>query len=321
MERERAFRLLRSSKADTTLDAHTHSGTDNYNILTKRYPTSQSIADLVLKLKSIGIDYAVNFVAPASYFYFDFKNLASWRHSVRPAEDYPYQSANRQMMYEIKLFGEDKIFPFFTVFPGHKEDAQAEELDRLAKADTIFGLKLHTTATKSKATDLINSPLISVARKHSLPFLIHSKNDEYADPIHVIELAKNYPDLRFCIAHAAMFKKSIFKEAQNLNNVFLDVVPFRTLCKIGSEKSAEDKTQDLLKLFYENPIVALTQLASEFPDKILWGTDEPWTIVTNDLTSDVYLSSYKDEFDVLNSVSLGIKRNISRTNTLKFLFG
>jgi predicted TIM-barrel fold metal-dependent hydrolase len=226
------------------------------------------------------------------------------------------------MLYETELFGEERIFPFFTIFPGYEEGAQAEEIERLAKANVIFGLKLHTLATRSKATDLEGSPFIEVAQEYSLPLLIHSRDDEYSDPNNIVELAKVYPDLRFCVAHAAMFNERIFEIARAQGNLFIDVVPLLTLCNIASGKIAEGRAQGLLELPYEDPLAVLRQLANRFPELILWGTDEPWTTVTNDQTKGVHLkSSYKAEVSILDLLPEDARRNISNVNTIKFLFG
>lgn len=324
MERSRTYRVLQTAKpGNTQIDAHTHSGTDNYNLFARRYPSSQSVPDLVSKVGANGLRFAVNFVAPGSHFYFDFPSMTkSGLLLPLPEEDYPYQVANRQMLYEVDLLGGGNIFPFFTIFPGYNEEAQTEEIERLAGEDRIYGLKLHTMATRTKANSLIDGNFIKLARDHSLPMLIHSRDDNYSDPINAIRLASSSPDVRICISHAAIFNKGVFASAERMSNVFFDVAPFLTLCTIASEKIKRGEGQNLLELQYENPEIALAQLISQFPYKILWGSDEPWTTVTNDATSNVFIrSSYKAEVDVLNSLPPEMRTRISNLNTVKFLFG
>lgn len=317
------------SKTDThkpVIDGHTHAGFDHYSIIRKRYPTSQSIKDLVFKLDNSGIDFSITFPCPNSTYYFDLMSLPTQEQVLepRPIEAFPYEFSNRQLFYESSLFGKDKIMPFGIIFPGYEEDNQVKSLEEYAQKGFLFGLKHHTMVGGISAKKLINSPFIDFARKYSLPIMIHSGVDKNSRPENVMDLAKHHPDVRFCIAHAGEFEKSIYEMFLKIHykNVFFDCSPFISISTLGKMDVRKGETSGRLKLEYDNPQQALIQLYNIIPENLIWGTDEPWTTITDDLKGKILVKvDYQDEVDLLNTLPKNIREAISFTNTTRFLFG
>ena len=327
VERDKIKNILVNQKGqDIRVDVHTHCGFDHFNIIRRRYPTSQSVKDLVFKLEATGIDYAVSFQCANSTYYFDFRELPRKSHKLipLPAESFPYEFANRQLFYEVSLFGDDRILPFATILPKYDEGKQVESLSEYAKKNCLFGLKLHTLATLTYVKDLLGSAFMELATNYSLPVMIHSGPDEYSRPEKIIELAQSYPKVRFCIAHAARFEQSAFDMfSGNRNpNVFFDTSPFLSLCSLTPLDIQRGVGGIKLDLPYGNPRDALIKLYSFASENLVWGTDEPWTTITDDTQQGILAKfGYRDEVDLLNSLPKEIKIAIANDNIQKFLFG
>jgi len=325
-EREQTRDILGNQRgADISIDVHTHSGSDHMNLIRKRYPTSQSVKDMELKLRLAGIDYAVSFPCPSAFYYFDFRDFAEKGKQLtpQPAEQVPFEYANRQLIYEASLFGNDKILPFASILPHHEEQKQAEALEQYAKDGHIFGLKLHTLPTRVNPRELTDSPLMQLAESYSLPVMIHSGPDEYSRPEDIIRLARHHKSARFCVAHVGRFVQGAFEILEPSDtNVFFDTSPFLSLCKYVPMEIERGKGGPRLNLPYDNPRSALIMLHSMLPNRLIWGTDEPWTTITDDAQQKILTKfDYFDEAKLLQSLPDETKIQIANDNTQQFLFG
>ncbi len=309
---------------NSLIDSHTHCGFGHYNLIQQRYPTSQSVIDLESKTELAGIDFVISFPFPGELYYFDiFANSESDLPQHPPIEKFPYHFANRQLLYEISLFGNNRIIPFANIYPNHEEGQQADYLDELAKQGLIFGLKLHTLATQYSAEALAKSPFLDVSRAHSLPVIIHSGPDDISHPMNVVELAETNPDIRFCIAHIARFEKQVFDYIRNnnLQNVFIDTAPLLSLCKLTQLDINNGIGGEKLNLPYDSPQQTLVELCKLMPGHIVWGTDEPWTTITDDKQKQILMKArYGDEVAILRSIPPKLTKEIAHDNPIKLLF-
>ncbi len=327
IERKKVQDILGEQKGgDVSIDVHTHNGFDHMNTIRRRYPTSQSIKDLELKLRLASIDYAVSFPCPSSFYYFDFRDFSEKDRKLTPlpAEAVPFEHANRQMIYEVSLFGNGRIFPFASILPQHNELRQVESLEQYAKKGYLFGLKLHTLPTRTKPSELTDSPFIELATIYSLPIMIHSGPDEFSRPENIIALARHHQSVRFCIAHAGRFEKNAYDMLlrEGDTNVFLDTSPFLSLCALTPLDMQRGKGGIKLDLPYDDPGNALTQLYSLMPNNLVWGTDEPWTTIMDDTQQTILTKfDYFDEANLLKSLPSDIRVKIANDNTQRFLFG
>ena len=319
-------RFEKGEFAQSLIDAHTHAGFDHYAVIRKRYPSSQSIKDLVLKLESSNIDFAVTFPCPNSTYYFDLRSLPTKEQVLEPlpTETFPYEFSNRQLMYEVSLFGNDRVFPFAIIFPGFEEGKQIKSLRDYIKKGLLFGLKHHTLVGGISAKNLIGTRFIDLAKKNSLPIMIHSGVDAQSRPENIMDLAEEYPDVRFCIAHAGEFEKSAYERFSRgqYDNLYFDCSPFTSICFLATLDIKRKPRVKKLELNYEKPEEALTQLYNIIPDNLIWGTDEPWTTITDNVTGDILLKvDYQDEVKLLKNLPKDIRFKIGNRNTLRFLFG
>jgi len=324
IERERTRDII-ISNSNILIDIHSHCGYGHFNVIKRRYPSTQSVVDLASKTKSAGIEYVVSFPFPGSSYYFDIPESAKGNlHVPNPIEEFPYHFANRQLFYEVSLFGKGRILPFANIYPQHEEQKQADYLEQLAKEKVLFGLKLHTLATQYSALSLSNSPFLEIARHYSLPVLIHSGPDKNSDPMNIVKLAEQYTDIRFCIAHAARFEKNVFDYLTDngLKNIFLDTSPFLSITKLTPLDIERGVGGCKLNLSYNKPMQALVELCQIAPEFVVWGTDEPWTTITDDHQGKILLKAkYEDEVSLLQSLPENLKKKIAHDNSTRFLFG
>jgi hypothetical protein len=84
----------------------------------------------------------------------------------------------------------------------HKEILKPELLTLIEKnRHLIYGLKLHPFESRLKITSPKMVPYLELARKYSLPILVHTAEDRYSDVTLLGEVAARYPDLTFIAAH------------------------------------------------------------------------------------------------------------------------
>lgn len=321
-ERLEIFDSLRDS-SHKVIDTHAHAGFDATNIVRRRYPIAQSIVDMTRKMQSNGISFTALFPSPSDLFWFDARKVAFegiWEQATQPAERFPYEHANIAHFTEVELFGNGKIMPFANILPGVKETEQLELLKQLRESDRLFGLKLHTLATHTHATKLIGSRFTEFAYENSLPIMVHSGADEYSRPNLIVEVAKKYPEVRICIAHTGDYEKDLFKTltSDDCPNLFTDLAPHITNCYFANQR----KDGLILDLDYAKPRDVIMDIYKLIPYRLLWGTDEPWTTVTDGANQRILTKVlYEDEINLLNSLPELVQTNISYTNTMRYLFG
>jgi predicted TIM-barrel fold metal-dependent hydrolase len=274
------------------IDIHTHSGADWANFSVPRYPALQNLGDLVRRAAANRVDALATMPMPAF----------EYRPAVRKSdgtEDFPYRAANRYLLYEAELFqhSELAILPFLAVHPGERVREQLQALERAARQESLYGLKLHTLATGTNARELIGSPLVEFAIRNDLPITIHSGTDKFPHtrPRHALELAEAHPALRVCIAHLGNFDSVALARAREMPNVFLDTAPFLVLCRLAQVSDEWMLSRNHQALPFDKPLHVLRELCEMLPGRLIWGSDEPWSIATGSRGAVLERSSYEAE--------------------------
>jgi len=308
---------LKEVGLNKAIDCHTHSGgTDYFNLHRGGEPKTQSVDDLLLKARQLaGVDRVVTFPLPSSSYY-DIRELAT-RNQKRPSgtQDFPYQLENTALIVKCKTV--DNVFPFMCIDPSTLTREQIDALQTLYEKEKFFGLKLHTAATHSKATDLAPAGFVDFALEKNIPIMIHSGlRNEHDHPHHIIELAKDYPRLRICVAHLACLDEETIGLIPSLENVFIDTSPFMQIC---------DRVRNGNRGMYspnhinpDDPVNSMRLYYLMLKNDLIWGTDEPWT------NSESYRGSYAEEAEIiakLCELSPDTMVDITTTNSERFLFG
>lgn len=291
---------------DGVIDVHTHSGSiDVYNFQIGHLPFSQSAKDLALKARMAGINLTVTFPFPTSGFY-DARELVKGKRVLSNSQDFPYQLENQAVTAGCKKQGE-KLLPFVCVDPSAMAKEQLDYLSKLYDQQRFFGLKLHTVAANSSATDLGKSGFVDFAKEHNLPILVHcdlvfpKSHSEY-----ILQLAKDFPELRICMAHLAWLDDEAISQIPKYQNLFIDCSPFLDICKKVAEGNPRiSKNHEIDPL---NPISSLLRYYYRLKDQLVWGTDEPWS------------PDYFGEVKILSSLPGNVIEQISIKNPKTFLF-
>ena len=302
---------------DRTIDCHTHSaGADYFNLYKGGLPMVQSTADLISKAKANGVSRIVSFPFPSSGYY-NVRTLSEKGIKIPSgSQDFPYQWENRALIMESREL-KGVVFPFLAIDPSTRVVEQLDSAQRLFADNEVFGFKIHTAAVHSKADTLISSEFVDFALSRNIPLLVHcGMRDQYSHPENVVNLAKAHSSLRICIAHLACLDEEVIEAVIKSDNLFLDTSPFLQICKRVREGN--------VGMFYpnkvdpEHPAASLYLYYLRLKDRLIWGTDEPWTRGADGT------SKYADEVSVISEVfnlSIAAAYDMTTRNTESFLFG
>lgn len=326
--------ILASLKKETTIiDCHTHVGVSPKMLVHNQYPYCLSFEDLVIRMKYLGIGRSIVFPRGSTFY---LRQAGAEGEKYYPAfSRYPFEKENPNLFCEIfEMFPEYSCMavPFAYFDPSRFISEQVENLEKIERRYPLCGLKTVTAYSNSFIKDLekIGRPILDFARRHRLPFIIHtsvSPKDPWAAVGDLIALARNNPDLKFCAAHTARFSKEALDQAAALPNCFVDVSAFAIHCQLAVENHIEIAVP--AKRFaadYRNPAQVMEKLARHYPETILWGTDTPCYYYISNYIDDsgetVTLKlklPYDDEIKILKSLDAEIVKNIAWRNTLDFL--
>ena len=299
-------------------DCHTHSGgVDFFNMFKGNLPYVQSVDDLVEKASNEGIKNLITCPFPSTSYY-DPRE----RGRASGLQDFPYQVENEALIRSCE-YHKDKIFPFLCIDPGAKQTEQLERLTALWDQKKFYGLKLHTLATGSRATDVLKSGFSDFIISRGIPLLIHSGiSDPYSNPHYALELARGMPTVRICIAHIGRLDEETVSQVAAKENLFTDCSPFLQLCdmvRLCSKAVAKPNLVDP-----EDPVASLHRYYEVLQGHLLWGTDEPWTSIIEADGSYASRHSYKEEVDLLGrlfQISPKAVVDMTSKNVETFLFG
>jgi predicted TIM-barrel fold metal-dependent hydrolase len=164
-------------------------------------------------------------------------------------------------------------------------------------------------------TDLIGSKLMEIAEDNNLAVTVHTEAADrwegyarrYTNPMQAVELAKAHPNARVIAAHMGNLSTEFLECMAEQKNLYTDCGPFlweyRSINKAKSFKH--------MNISKYTPPKLLEELDRKFPRKIIWSTDEPWTVMAN--------MTYEDEVDVLDEIAEKVKHRIAEENLSRVL--
>ena len=140
-----------------------------------------------------------------------------------------------------------------------------EELVNLIadNTDIIFGLKVHPFCSKTAMDDPKMEPYIELARKFQFPIVVHTGGCEEAEPIHVWNVAKKYPDVNFVMVHMGLGSdnQEAIRLLSSLPNLYGDTtwVPLESTIQAVQEAGSHkivfgsDNPIDGVDTYHNNP--------------------------------------------------------------------
>ncbi len=313
--------VVPASLAGQLIDTHTHcGGMDLSNFYKGRYPSNQDILDLDEKRRRAGVDFQIVFPMPTSLYY----NIPYyWKHrTFLPSGycEYPFQLENHYLLTQIEHFSLRKMLPFLAFSLQDKIAQQEGDILQLAEEYPIYGLKYHTKVDQKSADMLdMESGFVSIAEQLNIPIVFHTEQKGCSSAMGVLELAARHPKVRFCAAHFGGFSAEFFKELEgySLDNVYLDTCPLLPRCADLNRH----RPPDLLDLDYGNPQLVLAYFIERYPNRMLWGTDSPWTnycLLGHSQQTVTQEFGYLQEATALRNS--GYQQKMT-DNTIRYLFG
>jgi hypothetical protein len=131
----------------------------------------------------------------------------------------------------------DIMIAFASIDP-HKGKMGAREARRLVEEYGVRGFKFHPTVQGFYAYDRIAWPLYEVIAEHRLPAVFHSGHSgigsgmrcggglrlEYSNPMHLDDVAIDFPDMQIVIAHPSFpWQDEALSVAMHKPNVWIDL--------------------------------------------------------------------------------------------------
>jgi uncharacterized protein len=169
---------------------------------------------------------------------------------------------------EAALKNSDIMIAFGSVDP-HKGKMGAREVERLITDYGVKGFKFHPTVQGYHPNDRMAWPLYEVINQYKLPAIFHTGHSgigsgmrcggglrlEYSNPIHLDDVAINFPDMQIVMAHPSWpWQDEALSVAMHKPNVWIDL----------SGWSPKYFPQQLIQ--YSNTLLK---------DRVLFGSDFP----------------------------------------------
>lgn len=310
------------------IDCHAHVGVDQWFYLNGYFPYGTDFRSLIEQGLRHGVHRVLVFPCVSYFGWEGLKMLPS------PTEEddfsVPYAYENRRMLSEIfDLTSDhaDRAIPFAIVDPGRKQKEQVTALRLLKHRYPIRGLKIQATVIQSPIRSLLDegSCLLALAAEWDIPVLIHSSiapSDIWSQTSDIMDVAEQWPRVRFCLAHSCRFHLPSLERAKSLSNVWVDCSAHGIHCDAAVanlEVVASPSTR--LPSNYRSPAKVLSALYDLLPNKLMWGSDAPFYsyAASHNGTMLSLISSYEREVTALSELSLSARSAVLKDNTQRFL--
>ena len=311
------------------IDCHNHVGADVIFYLRGEFPYSQQLANLTHEARTQGVDRWIvfPFVFNLSL---DLSAMLRGELLYGGTERVPYALENRCLMREVyELFPEEgqHCLPFAMLDPEREPAAQAEELRKLRKEYPFHGFKVQSSILQADIKCLAGAGrcFLDLAAEWDIPLLIHSSvlaEDRWALARDILDLAEQFPRVRFCLAHSCRFDRECLDRLAELPNAWFDCSAHRIHCvAAGADMTIIAPRGRRFDSDYTNPARVLGDLATAYPTKLLWGSDSPYySYVGKFLGQQLALrSTYADEVAALRAQSAAVMDRIANRNTRHWL--
>lgn len=310
------------------IDGHTHLGIFIQSLFDDKYPSSGDPINLLEKMNAHKVDYSIVFPFPDQ---FTGKDDTLYDKVMMLLGPVPYRLANERLLLEINQLKINRFLPFLMFSINYGISEQIEYLESKANENTIFGLKYYPDSDMVNVKNLLKEgkPFIEFLLRHNMPLVIHcseaasTNNNGYSNPLDMLCIAEEYPDLRMCIAHMGQFNEKLIDYIieNDMKNVYLDTSPFLHLCYVRSINGIKN----CLNFDYTDPITVMKGMYVLLPDNIIWGSDCPFNYTCN-LNNDNHNKKfeyflYSEYYALLDKLPKEMRLKIASENTIRYLFG
>jgi predicted TIM-barrel fold metal-dependent hydrolase len=181
------------------VDVHCHLGWDN------TFDEDFKKSELLEKMKTQGVDVQI----------------------VQPGTCHDLQTVRGQHDAIAELCGEFpwRFFGMANPSPHLPPEAYAGEIARCVGELGFIAIKLHPMAHGVNPDSRSGRKVFEAARRHGIPVMVHTGSGfPFADPMSLLKIAKEYPDVKIVMAHSGMlvFSGNAAKVFEACPNVYGD---------------------------------------------------------------------------------------------------
>ena len=321
------------------LDVHSHAGVDPFLYLTHGFPFCRDLRSTLEENRRIGVSHAVVFPFCTSLYY-DLSSVQKGKVKLEgKIGTAPFQFENEQLMrqiYEIIPDARQVFIPFAHVDTLREPRKQVRALSALIDRYPFYGLKVHPRTTRARISTLGSEgrPLLEFAKAYDLPIMFHAaypgSPDRYSQISQILGLARTHKSVRCCAAHFCGFHQKIFEEVATYDNVWVDSAAMSIGCDLVVKKSnIYEVGKAKIPSDYRDPARVFAEISRRFPDKFMWGTDNPChTYVSMEpqppkgkIVRFELWSSIEREKRLLQYVSGKLRAKVAVNNALRFIEG
>jgi predicted TIM-barrel fold metal-dependent hydrolase len=254
------------------IDCHANVGWDVNNTRKNLAPSGQTYKELLRKMDEYGVSKAVilPFPSPGG----QFNDKAFW-----------YDLENHNLINASNNSG--RLIPFPAVNPADKESVKS--IKTLVTTFDIKGVKFsHQIPMGFSIDKLIKHPLMKIVQDNNLLMMIHSGTgkESGAEVVnttidYAIKVAEHYPGVRFIFCHLGRLHEDLL-DALELENVYVDTSG-TSLGNHWPQFIAKKPVKIFKNMNSSRIIEKLVELG--FEDKLLFGSDEPYTKYEEELAT------------------------------------
>lgn len=329
---------VRRKLVGKTIDIHSHVGVSIKAYACLEYPCAATVEGIFYRQSACGID--VNVVFPYSAdLYFDPVALSAGAcvPAERPLSPAPYVIENESLLREVYDYCPEhagRFLPFISFDPGREVEAQVRSVRGLAARYPIFGIKIHPVLCQSPVTSLLDrgKAILELAHEMNWPILFHTtsqETEEYSRASLAFKVIESNPDVRFCLAHCIGFDRNNLRRADQMPNVWVDTAALAIqVLLVQQDSPIVADAADRFDADYSDHRKVMQALAQAMPSKILWGSDTPaYAYICRRKQGEGNVAEfrlkgrYEDEVNALNALLPELRRKVSNSNSVDFLFG
>jgi predicted TIM-barrel fold metal-dependent hydrolase len=174
-----------------------------------------------------------------------------------------------------------RFLPFLCVDPGREVEEQLGVLEECVDRYPVYGIKIAPVSVQVCILELLTAGerFLGFARERNLPFLVHTTGDPseaYSQPADVLAVAEAQPDVRFCLAHCAVFAREHLERVHTMQNAWFDTSALKIQVQMVHEDSPlVPPASKRFDTDYSDYRRVMCDLAEAYPESIIWGTDSP----------------------------------------------
>ena len=179
--------------------------------------------------------------------------------------------------YEFVL-KDDRYYAYVVVNPNRMEES-IKQLSVYLGRKKVVGVKMHPEQFEHPVNSERNKELLEIIDSYGLPILIHTAHFEVSRPSHVLEIAKQFKNNKYILAHMgnAWWQEAV-RTASLSDNIYIDIVSswcvfdqIRYACEVlGPQRVLYGSDLDLLDPSMSIGMVQSSEISQEDKEKVFY---------------------------------------------------